>query len=365
MAKGPAIYDINTLLQAGINPKTGLPMKADANLPCNLQNAILKQLRVIDEQDAVNRYVWYNLPTGINASLIERILFYKGQGCLFYMESDGKFYFLPYALDGNIDVYGRYTGITPLPFNGSVKADGEKEKPWIVGLKKKPVYDVLLPEEINQDILYDGCVLLSDYSKQISQTVLPRQMLNDPLLSVMSECIPYMRTALQNSTGIAGMKVGNEDEQSNVAAASLAIQRAALNGEKWIPIIGSVEFQELTNTPVAKSEEFLLTLQALDNYRLSLYGMNNGGLFQKKSHMLEAEQKMNTGNSGIILQDGLKQRLDFCDIANSIWGTSIYCEINETINGMDTNMDGQLGYSPQYISQPVENTSETEENEND
>ena len=365
MAKGPAIYDINTLLQAGINPKTGLPTKFDGNLPCNLQNAILKQLRVIDEQDAVNRYVWFNLPTGINASLIERVLFYKGQGCLFYMESDGKFYFLPYALDGSIDVYGRYTGITPLPFNGSVKASDEKEKPWIVGLKKKPVYDVLLPEEINHDVLYDGCVLLSDYSKQISQTVLPRQMLNDPLLSVMSECIPYMRTALQNSTGISGMKVGNEDEQSNVAAASLAIQRAALNGEKWIPIIGSVEFQELTNTPTAKSEEFLLTLQALDNYRLSLYGMDNGGLFQKKSHMLEAEQKMNTGNSGIILQDGLKQRVDFCDIANSIWGTSIYCEINETINGMDTNMDGHLGYSPQYVSQPVENTSETEENEND
>ena len=93
--------------------------------------------------------------------------------------------------------------------------------------------------------------------------------------------------------------------------------------------------------------------------------MEDGGLFQKQSHMLEAEQKMNTGNSGIILQDGLKQRLDFCDIANSIWGTSIYCEINETINGTDTNFDGQLGYSPQYVSQPVENTSETEENEND
>ena len=361
MGKGPAIYDINTLLQAGINPKTGLPTKFDGNLPCNLQNAILKQLRVIDEQDAVNRYVWFNLPTGINASLIERVLFYKGQGCLFYMESDGKFYFLPYTLDGSIDVYGRYTGITPLPFNGSVKADDGKEKPWIVGLNKKPIYDVLLPEEINQDVLYDGCVLLSDYSKQISQTVLPRQMLNDPLLSVMSECIPYMRTALQNSTGISGMKVGNEDEQSNVAAASLAIQRAALNGEKWIPIIGSVEFQELTNTPTAKSEEFLLTLQALDNYRLSLYGMDNGGLFQKKSHMLEAEQKMNTGNSGIILQDGLKQRLDFRDIANSIWGTSIYCEINETINGMDTNMDGKLGYSPEYISQPIVSPQESTE----
>ena len=41
------------------------------------------------------------------------------------------------------------------------------------------------------------------------------------------------------------------------------------------------------------------------------------------------------------------------------------CEISETINGMDTNMDGQLGYSPQYVSQPIENTSEAEENEND
>ena len=124
MGKGPAIYDINTLLQAGINPKTGLPTKFDGNLPCNLQNAILKQLRVIDEQDAVNRYVWFNLATGINASLIERVLFYKGQGCLFYMESDGKFYFLPYALDGSIDVYDRFTCITPLPFNVSVNADG-------------------------------------------------------------------------------------------------------------------------------------------------------------------------------------------------------------------------------------------------
>ena len=65
MAKVPAIYDINTLLQAGINPKTGLPIKSDGNLPCNLQNAILKQLRVIDEQDAVNTYGLFNLPTGI------------------------------------------------------------------------------------------------------------------------------------------------------------------------------------------------------------------------------------------------------------------------------------------------------------
>ena len=98
----------------------------------------------------------------------------------------------------------------------------------------------------------------------------------------------------------------------------------------------------MTATPTAKSEEFLLTMQGLDNYRLSLYGMDNGGLFQKRSHMLEAEQRMNSTNSGIIMQDGLKNRLDFCNIVNSIYGTAITCEINETL----TNVDGVLGQAP-------------------
>ena len=54
----------------------------------------------------------------MDGQLLERILYYRGQGAFFYMESLEKFFFLPFALDGEIDVYGRYTGITPLPFNG-------------------------------------------------------------------------------------------------------------------------------------------------------------------------------------------------------------------------------------------------------
>ena len=360
--KGPKIVPLDLYIQAGIDPKTGLPLKCSGSVPSELVNNVKRQLNIVDLQDALNRYTWYNLPKGLTGNLIERILYYKGQGALFYMESNETFYFLPFALDGSIDVYGRFTGITFLPFNGAT-SDGE-EKPWIQGFKKTPRYEVMTdPEEATVENVMDSCVILRDYSQQISQTILPRSTVNDSILNVMAECIPLMRTALINSTGVNGMKVSNEDEQSNVKAASLAIQRAALNGEKWIPIVGQVEFQEMVSGPTSKAEEFLLAMQSLDNYRLSLYGLDNGGLFQKRSHMLEAEQRMNNGNSGIILQDGLYQRQEFCDIVNSWFGLSIYCEISETVNNIDVNGDMLVDGSSQEPMQPTAETESEAENE--
>ena len=50
------IPDLETLWQAGINPKTGLPAKLSGR-KCTIKEDIKKYLRLIDEQDAVNRYV--------------------------------------------------------------------------------------------------------------------------------------------------------------------------------------------------------------------------------------------------------------------------------------------------------------------
>jgi len=84
-------------------------------------------------------------------------------------------------------------------------------------------------------------------------------------------------------------------------------------------------------------------MQSLDNYRLSLYGLDNGGLFQKKSHMLEAEQEMNTGNVGLVMRDSLECRQEFCTIINSIYGLDMWCEVSETALGIDTTGDGVIG----------------------
>ena len=351
--KLPAMYDTSTYIQAGINPQTGLPIKVtDNQISCVSKADIKKQLRILDEQDAVNRFTWYNLPSGLNSRLMERILYYKGQGMFFKLQD--KFYFLPYALDGTIDVYGRFTEVTPLPFNGTSKAKDGKELPWITGLKRKCLYEVEIPDDyISEDgeVLVDkiletqdsSCVLIKDYTEQISQTNISRQILQDPILDVMADMFPFMRTALLNSTGVQGMRVNSQDEYANVEAASRAINRAALEGKKFVPVVGNVDFQELTGGATLKSEEFLLAMQSLDNYRLSLYGLDNGGLFQKKSHMLEAEQSMNSGNTGLVFRDSLQCRQDACTIINSVWGLNMWVLPSEPVLNMDTNGDNIVG----------------------
>ena len=204
---------------------------------------------------------------------------------MFYFKELGKFFVMPYALDGTIDFYGRFNTIHPVPFaDGATdeeKAQYKKQASILSGLKLKVLYDV--PEDTIDDPT-EYCVIIRDYCQQLSQTVTPRQQVQEGLLDTMADCIPFMRTALLNSTGIQGMRVGSEDEQSNVQAANKSIDSAALNGQKWIPIIGALEFQDLTAGPTSKGEEFLMAMQSLDNFRLSTYGLENGGLFEKKQY---------------------------------------------------------------------------------
>ena len=219
----------------------------------------------------VNRFKWYNLPKGLNSQLVERILYYKGRGAFFYIATNDQFYFLPFALDGTIDVYGRFTGITPLPFNGGTSTNNEPEKPWITGLTRKPEYSVVMPDDLTLEEFENSCVLLDDYTQQISQTLIPRAQLQEPYLEFMADMLPFCRTALLNGTGVSAIRVGSEDEQSNVDAASRSVNRAALVGQKWIPIVGQIDFQDLTGGNVARAEDFLLSMQSVDNIRLSMY----------------------------------------------------------------------------------------------
>ena len=350
--RGAYLPNLEPLIAAGIDPQTGLPAKVTGSSPCFLKENIKRNLRIIDEQDAVNRYTWYNLPDGLNGQMLERMLYYKGQLCFFYFKEMNKFYFMPYALDGGIDFYGRYVGVHPIPFSGGTtdeeKKQASKQMTILSEKKLKPMYDCLkfsqaLTEDVNTKSNY--CVLLKDYTEQLAQTITPRQALNDAILDIEAECIPFMRTAMIRATGVKGMRVGDQSEQSNVQAANDSMLDAALTGKVNIPIIGTVDFQELNDGQVGKADEFMMALQSLDNFRLSTYGLDNGGLFQKRQHMLQSEQEMNAaggGSVGLIMQDGLSIRQRFCDIVNSIWGIGIWCDVSETVSGTDKNMDGEL-----------------------
>ena len=344
----PAIY-YNQIFGNAKPPKYG-------NSGPFLNESIVRSLRVLDEQDAINSGKWYGLPYGITPNLLERIIYYRGTGMFFYLEGNGKFYFLPYV-GHEIDVYGRYIQSYALPFNGSATQGDDKQsenlQPWIAGKYWTCTYDVIPPEELKLSDLTDRCVILNDYSKQMSQKVQPRQFLNEPLLQVEAELIPFMRTALLNSTGITGIKVQSQDEAYTVKQASTAVNKAALFGDKFIPVEAGLTSEAIATGGVGRAEEFLLALQSLDNLRLSLHGLENGGLFQKKAHVLESEEDINKGAASLVMQDRTYQRQEFCNIVNSIWGLGMWYEPGEVAMEADLDGDGEV-YDRQYEdAQPV------------
>lgn len=330
------VYDVSSLKTHGIDPKSGKPLKMKGEVPCTLKSDMKKLIRDKDLITAVKRYKWDNLPKGLNEEFMERLLYYRGQGCLFKL--DDLYFFLPYAMLGTPDVYGRYTKITPLPWGTLTIKDGEKEKPWIPGLELIPIYD---PKEVPETADVENlCVIINDRCPQYnSATIIPRQLINDPLLDVMAECIPFMRTSLIAGTGIKGMRVSDQDQADDVRTAGETLVNNALTGKMYVPVTAAVELQELTGGPLSRAEEYMSAFQSLENFRLSTYGIENAGVFQKKAHMLESEQNMNGGNIGLILQDGLDRREYAAEIFNKIFGESITVSIREDILDIISNED--------------------------
>lgn len=336
------MVDWELYLRAGIDPKTRKPIRMNE---CARKEGIKRILRIMDEQQATNRYTCYNNPVKLSSQEFERLLYFRGQLAMFYCEPLQEFFVMPFALDGTIDFYGRYNTIHPVPFAHGGDPNDERIKAqydYLSTLKLDVVWDIPTEEEMTAEDWDPSkkAVIFTDYTKQIAQEITPRSLLQEPVLDIMSDMIPFMRTALLNNTGIIGVRVNNEDEQTEVVRASMAIDNAALEGRKYVPILGTIEMQELTGGGGQRSEEFMLAMQSIDNFRLSAYGLQEGGLFQKRSNMLEAEQQMNSGNASLVLQDGLANRQRAADIANAIWGVGMSFEISEPAIMQDMNLDG-------------------------
>lgn len=343
---GAKIINNQLYKQAGVDPKTKKPDRKED--PLKLKEEFKKVFRIIDEQDAVNRYKWFNLPMDISSEELERLIYYKGQLAFFYYKELDKFFILPYALEGTIDFYGRYNHIHPIPMATGTDDTKEAQNQYkksvnlLSTLKLKVIKEPILPEDLTLEDYVNGCVLLHDYTKQLSQTIISRQALNDCFVDVASDILPYLNTALLAGTGIKGMRVNDADSAGEADRASRQVKHSALSGKLYNAMISTVEFQDLADGSPLKTEEFLLALQGIDNMRKGALGIENGGIFQKKAHKLESEQTGNESSVATVFQDGLSIRQRFCMICNSVWGTEMWCEPAESMVQVDLNGDGVM-----------------------
>lgn len=318
----------------GVTVMKPLYKKGSSICQCDFKAEIKKNLRILDEQDAIHRYQWYGLPPGLDSELVERMIYYRGELMFFYMDSAESMFMLPYAGIESPNVYGRYLAGTPLIFGGSqTKTPDGKPKQFIPGMRREIVYSVPEDPKAILRLIDEGAVIVKDYTPQLPERIIPRADLMDGVLDMMAECFPLARTALISNCGVMGMRVPTPDAKDEVMQAADSVYKSALMGSPYVPMMGTTEFQELSGTSALRVEDYLLVLQSLDNFRLSLHGLSSGGLFQKKSHMLEGEQEMNESRAKAALEDGLNQRQRFCDMVNAIWGIGISVEISESALG--------------------------------
>ena len=157
---------------------------------------------------------------------------------------------------------------------------------------------------------------------------------------MMSDYVPFLGTNLLLGTGITSIRVNEAGEKDEVRAAAQAVYNAALAKNPYVAMTSKVEFQELTGGARNRPEDYLMAFQSLDNFRLSTLGIANGGVFEKKSHILESENAINYSTVLSAFSDGLKQRQEAANIINSIWGLDIWVEPAEASLGMDMDGDG-------------------------
>lgn len=340
MAKGPKMTDETLIQRIFGNAKTFTKGNYGES---NLEDYI-RAISIVDTQDAIRRYKWENIPCSMSSGEIEKMLYIKGDLCFFYDKDLDEFFMMPYALNGTIDHLGRYVTVTPIPIAFDGKQE-DKKSPLLkyFGAKKLKVrYDVL-SGEVTEDDLYNSCVILHDYSNNIlvQNTTSPRKDIQNPIIRLEASMLPYAETNLISGTGVMGVKADGGDSAQNLIQAGKSIRDASLNHSLVVPFVTPLEPTQIKSESRANSEEYLLAMQSMDNLRLSFLGLENGGLFEKKAHMLQAEQDANQANVGIVYQDGLSLRQDFCNIVNSIWGLDMYCSPSEAVLGIDDDGDGR------------------------
>lgn len=206
-------------------------------------------------------------------------------------------------------------------------------------------------------------MVLRNKACQLSQKPTPERETVQPILQMMAEAYPMARTNLFASSGVLGVRVNNQDESNEIQQANNLIPSAAMNGRYMIPIQAGLDLQELGGATNANPEAYLLYMQSLDNFRQHIHGLGDGAIFEKSAHMLQSEVGMNASNVGLVLNDKLRQRKQFCLICNQLWQLGIDVEVDESVVGRDRDLNGgddDSGYEPmdQLAHQPTQLTEE-------
>ena len=340
------MYDTNSLLLAGIpqsknmlkygnaidqNGNVITPNPSKYNLDYSSLFAIMREQNMIE---TFERYMWTNVPPGLTQDLIERLLFFRGKGVFYFNDKVEKFQFLPFALNGVIDEYGRFTKCNTLPFTGvdevEEKNSKKKSKKLLNAVYEdlEIVYDLPYNDETIKNIRDRKIVgiILNDNSLAVSQQPVIRSNYVKPVLHMMATLMQIINTAMYGNADHNLIQVENESELDSINQQIAAINFDILRGRRFTPIVGKLPITPIKTSNTANLEGLFGTFNSLSNFLKSITGVANAGVFDKKAHLLQEEQKLNGSNSDDIYYNGLRLRQEFCLMVQAYYGYPVWCE---------------------------------------
>lgn len=336
------MYDITPIQQAGI-PVTKKMLKygnaVDQNGNCVTPNllkynldydSLFSIMRQQNQIETYERYMWTNVPFGLTADLIERLLFFRGRGVFYFNDQVEKFQFLPYAPFDRIDEYGRWTKCNTLPFTGAESKDkkGSKKTQELIYKDLDLVYDLPYNKEMLESIKNHKVVgiILNDSSLGVSQQPIIRSNFVKPILHILSTLIQIINTAMYGSADHNVIQVESEEMYQSVISQIEAINQDILRGIRFTPVIGTFPITPIKTSNTANIEGLLGLFNSMTNLLKSITGISNAGVFDKKAHLLQEEQKLNGSNSDDIYYNGLRVRQEFCLMVQAYYNYPIWCE---------------------------------------
>lgn len=283
-------------------------------------------------QQFVRRYKYKNLPKGLTPELIERVLYFRGRLVLFKMED--TYFSLPFALNGSIDVYGRYNTLSPLTFNGSImqNEDGDNvlgDDVWIGDLLLKPAYE-------KECIDGKNAVIINDYTQSISQFIVPRYQLNQIYHEDLANIIILVRHNLISSARVFSVRVLDQGQAEAVMKEFDDMEEDILENAKRIFTVTSPnKIEELFRDKGLETQEYWECYVSLDNLRENLIGIENNGIFKKKERQLKGEQELEASSADLVYEDGLANRRDMFEVFNTLFNENVIVEESDAIQGVE------------------------------
>ena len=245
----------------------------------------------LDMQQFCGRYKTSGLPDYLDDFMLERILYLRGSFCAFVQ--NGILYCLPYAIDGELNVYGLPESVKPIGLNGE-DFPSKALKVYYNGIPNKNAECV---------IVYDRVPVWQ------AGHVVSRAVFNTELRNLMATTLAKAECNLQNSAKKITVKVGTSDQ---VDATKTSINDAMYSNDPYVVITDENDIgkdSEIFNNGVDNElDKYMQFYAGLNNLRCENMGILNNGTFLKSERSINSEISGNDYQSNLILEMGLKTR---------------------------------------------------------